>query len=529
MGVHGLVLSLFSIIGLSVTAGSGHAQTKGFYIGAGAGAVLPMESGFSGSGIDSSADLEATASGALSAGYAFKHGLRTEIEAAGRQASVDSVSGSAVGSGDVRVWNLMANVFWDFRNDSDFVPYLGAGAGYALMDFDNVQPVGGSSVNESAGAVAYQGIAGVGYNLTDRFSLFADYRYFGTGEAALQTRANNAVDGDYAEHRVTFGVKWSFSTDPRASSGANRSHPVKPAPASEAALQPEPRAVLKAMQKPQEKREEKENVPEVATDAGTPEAPPQIAAEPRVMPDLKRNYLVFFEFDKTTLAPQDSRGAIYALKAHGFRDITICIQRPDHEVREEVLDCDYVRLREGAVGEARMIVVEHDGSEQPLCDLISETDIIINGTFQNPNCPMMFVTEDEVSCLKPGSLIIDVSCDEGMGFSFATPTSFKNPIIKFEKTDYYAVDHAPSYLWESASRSISAALIVHLPAVMAGRDRWRTNETIRQAINIEDGVIQKPAILAFQNRQPDYPHAYIDAKKPPLSLNFPRLVTEEVE
>ena len=25
---------------------------------------------------------------------------------------------------------------------------------------------------------------------------------------------------------------------------------------------------------------------------------------------------------------------IAALKAHGFRDITICIQRPDHEVRD---------------------------------------------------------------------------------------------------------------------------------------------------------------------------------------------------
>ncbi len=42
-----------------------------------------------------------------------------------------------------------------------------------------------------------------------------------------------------------------------------------------------------------------------------------------------------------------SRGAIYALKAHGFRDITICIQRPDHEVREEILDVHYVRIREG--------------------------------------------------------------------------------------------------------------------------------------------------------------------------------------
>jgi len=52
-----------------------------------------------------------------------------------------------------------------------------------------------------------------------------------------------------------------------------------------------------------------------------------------------------------------SRGAIYALKARGFRDITICIQRPDHEIREEVLDCHYARVRRGNEGEARMLVV----------------------------------------------------------------------------------------------------------------------------------------------------------------------------
>ena len=39
-----------------------------------------------------------------------------------------------------------------------------------------------------------------------------------------------------------------------------------------------------------------------------------------------------------------SRGAIYALKARGFRDITICILRPDHLVREEVLGCHYLRM-----------------------------------------------------------------------------------------------------------------------------------------------------------------------------------------
>ncbi len=204
-----------------------------------------------------------------------------------------------------------------------------------------------------------------------------------------------------------------------------------------------------------------------------------------------------------------SRGAIYALKARGFRDITICIQRPDHEVREEILDCHYVRIREGIEGEARLLVVEHDGTERPLTDLINESDIIINGIFQEPDNPMHFVIEGEETSLKPGCLIIDISCDEGMGFFFAKPTTFKDPMIKIGTVDYYAVDHTPSYLWESASRSVSGALIVHLPTVVAGRDAWQKNETIRRAVDIDAGVIQKPNILSFQNRQPGYPHAPI--------------------
>jgi N5-(carboxyethyl)ornithine synthase len=203
-----------------------------------------------------------------------------------------------------------------------------------------------------------------------------------------------------------------------------------------------------------------------------------------------------------------SRRAIYALKAHGFRHITICIQHLDHEVREEVLDCHYVKMRAGSAGEARMVVVvEHDGSVRPLTDLIGKSDIIVNGAFQETENPVHFVIEAESSTMKPNSLIIDISCDEGMGFSFAKPTTFKNPMFKYETVDYYAVDHTPSYLWESATRSISAALIVYLPVFLEGRHGWQKNDTIRRAINIDRGVIQNPSILSFQKREPLYPHA----------------------
>jgi hypothetical protein len=46
-------------------------------------------------------------------------------------------------------------------------------------------------------------------------------------------------------------------------------------------------------------------------------------------------------------------------------------------------------------------------------------------------------------------------------------------MITIVDIDYCAVDHTPSYYWESSSRSLSAALIPHLPSVVEGRESWK--------------------------------------------------------
>ncbi len=201
-----------------------------------------------------------------------------------------------------------------------------------------------------------------------------------------------------------------------------------------------------------------------------------------------------------------SRGAIYALKARGFRDITICVQRPNYAVQEDVLGCHYLRMQPDDGDPSRMIAVEHDGGRRPLLDLIGEADILVNGILQDSDRPILFLTESETSRLKPGSLIVDVSCDEGMGFPFARPTSFDDPMFQIDSVDYYAVDHTPSYLWDSASWEISAALLRFLPAILAGPQGWDGEETLRRAIEIRDGVVQNPRILSFQRRAAEYPH-----------------------
>jgi alanine dehydrogenase len=104
-------------------------------------------------------------------------------------------------------------------------------------------------------------------------------------------------------------------------------------------------------------------------------------------------------------------------------------------------------------------------------------------------------------------VIVDVSCDEGMGFEWARPTTFEEPMFEVgHHVAYYAVDHSPSYLWNSATWENSEALLPFLPVVLGGEEYWDQDETIHRAIEIRSGRIVNPAILRFQGRSEEHPH-----------------------
>ena len=121
----------------------------------------------------------------------------------------------------------------------------------------------------------------------------------------------------------------------------------------------------------------------------------------------------------------------------------------------------------------------------------------------------MFVMNEDLGRFRSGTLFVDVSCDEGMAFEWARPTSFAEPMFDIgEGLHYYAVDHSPSYLWNSATWENSEALLGYLPIVMAGATAWDADETIRRAIEIREGIVQNPRILSFQGRESTYPYAF---------------------
>jgi alanine dehydrogenase len=195
-----------------------------------------------------------------------------------------------------------------------------------------------------------------------------------------------------------------------------------------------------------------------------------------------------------------ARGAVRALSALGVSDVTVLTQRPTSAVASPFASVRMERFKPG----------------DPLAELLAEHDIVVNCILQDTDNPLIFVTNEDLPRFRRGALFVDVSCDEGMGFEWARPTTFADPMFGVgDGLHYYAVDHSPSFLWNSATWENSDALLEYLPIVMSGPAAWGANETIQRAIEIHEGVIQNPRIISFQNRSPSFPYAVQEPGGPP--------------
>ena len=258
--------------GLALPVGAA-AQSGGFYLSGGVGGVLPRDSNVAGSGIDAELGFDPGLSGLLALGTTFGESWRGEAELSYRASDIEAVSGAANGGGDVGGTAFLVNGYYDFKNDSNWTPYVGAGFGLIRLDMGDAAPIGGSRIDDDDVVIAAQGIAGVGYRVNERFSLFTDYRFLAAADPDFATASGAKVESEYSEHRIVVGLRWTFG-------GAEPSAKPRPAPvkAPPTKVSPPPRKVISPL-----KRE-------------TARAP-----VPAKAPEVARRYLLFFEWDRSNL------------------------------------------------------------------------------------------------------------------------------------------------------------------------------------------------------------------------------------
>jgi len=278
-----------------VFSATAFAQADGPYVGAAVGGNFPLDMDLEDAGVTSDAEYDAGPMGALTLGYGLANGLRVEAELAHRENDIDSISGAANSTGEFTSTSAMANLLYDFWATERLSPYVGVGIGMAAVSADGLSPVGATSIDDNDRHPAFQGIAGLSYQVTESAQVFADYRFFHVEDAAFSTGTGSLVVTDYQTHSLMVGMRFFF--------GGPKAKPEREPAVAAAAPAPKPAA---------------QPAPQPAPAPAAAPAP----AQPEKRPELARSYQVFFAFDSTEISDAAAKVLQAAADSAGQLDLT---------------------------------------------------------------------------------------------------------------------------------------------------------------------------------------------------------------
>ncbi|MGB8634806.1 MAG: alanine dehydrogenase [Rhodanobacteraceae bacterium] len=95
--------------------------------------------------------------------------------------------------------------------------------------------------------------------------------------------------------------------------------------------------------------------------------------------------------------------------------------------------------------------------------------------------------------MEPGSVLVDISIDQGGCFETSKPTTWAQPTFDVHGVTHFCVTNMPGAVPQTASSAISAAILPYVQRLAAGPD-WRDYAPLVSGINVERGEVVHPAL-----------------------------------
>jgi alanine dehydrogenase len=130
---------------------------------------------------------------------------------------------------------------------------------------------------------------------------------------------------------------------------------------------------------------------------------------------------------------------------------------------------------------------------QAVSAAVRQADLVIGAVLIPGTRAPHVVDADTVRRMEQGSVIIDISVDQGGCIETTRPTTYAQPTYVWEGIVHFAVTNMPGAVPHSATEAISAAVLPFLLR-LAG-DRWRDIPALAAGVNVQDGRVTHPALL----------------------------------
>jgi len=127
-----------------------------------------------------------------------------------------------------------------------------------------------------------------------------------------------------------------------------------------------------------------------------------------------------------------------------------------------------------------------------LAQQVAQADLLIGAVLVTGEKAPHVIDVEMVKSMQPGSVIVDISVDQGGCIATTRPTTYANPTYLEHEVVHFAVTNMPGAVPRSASQALSASILPYVH--MLTDQNWRENAPLARGVNTYDGKIVHPAL-----------------------------------
>ncbi len=125
-------------------------------------------------------------------------------------------------------------------------------------------------------------------------------------------------------------------------------------------------------------------------------------------------------------------------------------------------------------------------------DFVSRADMVIGAVLVTGARAPHVVTREMIASMEDGSVVVDISVDQGGCFETTRPTTYADPTYKVDGVTHFAVTNMPGAVPRTSSQALSAAILPYVQQM--ARTDWEQRPSLSKGINVRNGEIVHPAL-----------------------------------
>lgn len=150
------------------------------------------------------------------------------------------------------------------------------------------------------------------------------------------------------------------------------------------------------------------------------------------------------------------------------------------------------RLRDRFNGKLTVL----DSTPENLSTWVKKSDLVIGGVLVTADKAPKIVTKRMVQTMEPGSVIVDVSIDQGGCVETARPTSHKKPTYLKYGVIHYCVPNMPALTPQTSTEALTTATFPYIMRIaMSGlEDAMRADSALAKGLQCKGGKVVHPVV-----------------------------------